>query len=47
MPGGAKRKRRSGATSIFRITEFCDDALMRLFCPTSQTLSGWFSFSLP
>jgi len=37
MPGRAEQKRRRGPRADdFRITEFCDDAVIRLFCPTAQ-----------
>lgn len=47
MPGLANRKRRRGFAGYFRITEFRDDALMRLFCPTCQPFSAVASISLP
>ncbi|QQO35876.1 hypothetical protein JJC00_10030 [Bradyrhizobium diazoefficiens] len=47
MPGLANRKRRRGIAGYFKITEFCDDAPMRLFCPTCQPFSAVVPIPLP
>lgn len=47
MPGLANRKRRRRIAERFRITEFCDDALMPLFCPTCQPLFAAMPISFP
>jgi hypothetical protein len=40
MPGRLDRNVGAALPGVFRITEFCDDGLMPLFCPTSQTSFG-------
>jgi hypothetical protein len=45
MPGLANRKRRCRIIGLFRITEFWEDALMRLFCPTGHAFFAASPFS--
>lgn len=47
MPGLANRNVGAASPGDFRITEFCDDALMLLFCPTCQPFSAVVPISLP